>query len=88
MAALNSGVPVLNHDTVLGLDRGDKHFGSLGSSLCVQVLSAVTALMRFTALDKKVTIIEGSGTGFVFPGTQVVGLPESYQIPKCTLYVH
>lgn len=48
VAVLNSGVPVLNHDTVLGWDRDEKHFGSLGSTLC-----AVSALMRFIALEKR-----------------------------------
>lgn len=63
VAALNSGAPVLNHNPVVGWDRDEKDFGSLGSTLC-----AVLALMRFTALDKEVAVVEGSGTVFLFPG--------------------
>lgn len=63
LAALNSGVPVLNHNPVVRWDRDEKDFRSLGSTLC-----AVLALMRFTALDKEVAVTEGSGTVFLFPG--------------------
>lgn len=77
---LNSEVPVLNHYTVLGWKRDEKHFGSLGDTLCT-----VLDLVRLTAFDKEIAVIEGSGTDFLFPGTQLVGLPGACQIPKCSL---
>lgn len=80
---LNSGVSVLNNDTVLGWDRYEKHFGFLRNTLCT-----VLDLMRLTALDTEVTVTEGFGTNFLFPGAQLVGLPEACQIPKCALCGH